>query len=62
MAKSKGTKWLEIQRTEHRKLPCRGNLCYTVNQCCREIFDVSWDINEYRLLWLTAHYGMLEKT
>lgn len=43
------------------KWKCRGQFCHTVDQCCREIFDVSYKIKEYMPLVLTVRKAMLPR-
>jgi hypothetical protein len=48
---------------EHWPKRCSGanRNCYTINQCCREIFDASYNLNEYMVLYNTALHAMLPK-
>jgi hypothetical protein len=43
-----------------RRFPCRGRYCYSINQCCREIFDISYEYPEYFLLVETVRKAMLD--
>lgn len=35
--------------------------CYTIDQCCREILDVSYEIEEWQWFYNVCCYAMLEK-
>ena len=52
--------WESRLHTEHRKLPCGGKDCWTIDQCFREILNINYTVKEIVLFNEICKAGMVD--